>query len=54
MPTFLAVVVASTVSFVIERELAGFEYEWFKFALQLVAWVVAYCFVKRVLNNLKS
>lgn len=53
MPTFLAMVAASTLSFLIERWMAGFEYVWFKAVLQLIAWVVVYYFVKRAINNVK-
>ena len=53
MPTFLAVVVATTVSLLIWKGMAATDHVALRAALQLVAWGVAYYFTKRTMNNLR-
>jgi hypothetical protein len=52
MPTLLAIVVATTASFLIGKAMAETDYVRWKAALQLIVWGVSYYFTKRMIKNL--
>jgi hypothetical protein len=53
MPTFLAIVAASTVGLLIEFGMPGIESVWLKAVLQLIAWVVVFYYVKRIIDDVR-